>query len=144
MTDGNAGNHSLQDILGAGLAGLATGGDKLLNWANSGGWAINEDGGRPYLNAIDDFVDDLTEIETELPFLARAPEMGSGPYAQRVAQHFVTVFNGDERALIPVITQAKANLVKAREAFQIAIHKYNEADSENDQKFKPYYADGIL
>jgi hypothetical protein len=60
-------------------------------------------------------------------------KLGSSDYAYQVADHNVTVANGDEHSLIHNLDLMKDGFERLREAFEIARKNYREADAEFDQ-----------
>jgi hypothetical protein len=143
MGDGDSANNYLQSVMGGGpnpaslaqVGQFSAGADKLLASAKSGGFAINEEGGQAYLNALEDFRQQLTEVQTDLSALVYGPKLGSGAYADEVSQFVTRVFNGDEQALLPIINQLQQQIDKVNEAFNLAKKNYKQGDHESDQRF---------
>jgi hypothetical protein len=141
MGDGDSGNNFLQSVMGVGSPGtdvtsFSAGADKLLAAAKGGGFAVNDEGGQAYLNALEEFRQELEAASNDLSLLKRAPQLGNGPYADHVAMFTAEVFDGDDRSLLPVIDKLKQQIDKVNEAFEIAKKNYNQADSEHDQKIR--------
>jgi hypothetical protein len=53
-----------------------------------------------------------------------------------VADHNVTVANGDEHSLIPNLEMMKDGYERLKEAFEIAHKNYRETEAEHDQVFR--------
>jgi hypothetical protein len=71
----------------------------------------------------------------EIDFLAQQAQMGSSPYAYKVAEFNVKVANGDEQSLIPNLELMKDGFEKALEALEIARRKYRETEEAHNQTF---------
>jgi len=101
--------------------------------AESGGFAINEEGLVRYRNVCNTFLDGYEAIKREVQILSEQAQMGSSDYAYKVAQFNVKVADGDEQSLIPNLMLMRDGFEKAREALEIARKNYQETESNNSQ-----------
>ncbi|HEV7975542.1 hypothetical protein [Amycolatopsis sp.] len=104
--------------------------------ASDGGFAINEAGMTEYIKLCDMFLDGYSSRQRELMRLTERAKLGSSPYAYKVADHNITVANGDRHSLIPNLDLMKDGYERLKEAFEIARKNYRETEAEHDKVFK--------
>jgi hypothetical protein len=109
------------------------GAQQFKTLAESGDFAINEEGLVRYRKVCDTFLDGYETIYREVGLLAAKAQMGSSDYAVKVADFNVKVAAGDEQSLIPNLELMKQGFEQAREALEIARKNYQETESNNSQ-----------
>ncbi|WP_236790086.1 hypothetical protein [Amycolatopsis sp. GM8] len=109
---------------------------KLVDSANSGGFAISEEGANEYIRVFREFEDIGQDVLRAADGAGQAPQLGDSDYANAVAQHTQLVATGDAqsystalRSLIEVVRQARA-------AFEQAKKNYSQMDDQVAQKFR--------
>lgn len=107
----------------------------LLESAKGGGFRVGENAGKDLLNAITEALDDLDGIMKEAHWLTEEPKLGSGPYAQQVAQHVRQSGDGPQGAL-PMLRKLRTVLEQSAEALKIAMRNYREAEDQQKQTFQ--------
>ncbi|WP_158881432.1 hypothetical protein [Amycolatopsis anabasis] len=133
MADGDSGSAFLQSVVG-GLGdakqvnAFADGAKDLLGKAKAGGWAISEEGGAHFLNALKAAEKQHQDISKRLGQLQQAPMLGNDQYAQTVASHVLTAMDSDEQSLVQVMLKFREGLDAIREAIETAKKNYNAAD----------------
>src|SRR5699024_9944547 len=99
---------------------------QIKDSAETGGWAISEEGMRVYKKACDTFLDRYDEMIEKAKRLERQVKLGSSPYAYEVADFNVKVANGDESSLIPNLQLMKDGYDQLKEALTIAMKNYDD------------------
>ena len=79
--------------------------------------------------------DGYNAVQYDLQVLAKQAQMGSSPYAYKVAEFNVKVAAGDEQSLIPNLELMKQGFEQAREALDIARRNYRETEDVHAQTF---------
>src|ERR1700716_4190802 len=111
------------------------GAQQFKSLAESGGFAINEEGLLRYRKVCDTFLDVYNAVQYDLQVLAKQAQMGSSPYAYKVAEFNVKIAAGDEQSLIPNLELMKQGFEQAREALDIARRNYRETEDVHNQTF---------
>ncbi|MGC7095517.1 hypothetical protein ACPZ19_12685 [Amycolatopsis lurida] len=102
-----------------------------------GGFAIEPGAGEAFIRAIDNFVDMAwPTLKGQMVDLLQRPELGTSPYAVRVADHDLTVVSSDEASLLPNLELLEEGLFSLREAIQAATRSYREGDESISMQFK--------
>jgi|SRR5690606_4195520 len=107
----------------------------LLDSAKGGGFRVGENAGKDLQDAITEALGDLDEIIIEADQLTVEPKLGTGPYAQQVAQHVRQSGDGPQGAL-PMLQQLRTVLQQSEEALKIAMQNYREAEQQQKQTFR--------
>ncbi|AXB47581.1 hypothetical protein [Amycolatopsis albispora] len=103
----------------------------------SGGFALEPEAGQKFIGAVSRYIDEAwPSLRADVVALRQRPELGSGPYATRVAEHDGSVMDGDDASLIPNLELLEKGLITLREAIQLAIGSYREGDEEISMTFK--------
>ncbi|MGH3517172.1 MAG: hypothetical protein ACRDQ7_07075 [Haloechinothrix sp.] len=105
---------------------------QLIAAAKSGGFRISEQGVKPMRDAINRMMDRLEAHIDNSDWLTQPPELGSSPYARRVADHDV---KGGESAVKSLLALRQV-LVDCDEALTRAAGIYREADEGNQDTFR--------
>jgi hypothetical protein len=137
---GDAGSNFLSGLLdgpadSAAAKRVSEGGHNLKSLAESGQFAVNEEGFQAYIKACDFFLDGYNRMIGDVSILASAARMGGSQYAKTVANFNVTVANGDEESLIPNLTRMRDGVQQAREAMVIARKNYRETEDAHSMTF---------
>lgn len=83
----------------------------------------------------DQFIHEFDEIFHDVKLLARAPGMGSSPYAKEVADFNAKVASDGGQSLIPNLELLKQGFIQVREALTIARKNYSETEDTHSQTF---------
>jgi hypothetical protein len=137
---GDAGNTFLTGLLDvpldeAGARQLNAGAQQFKSLAENGGFAINQAGFDAYTKVCDQFIHEFDEIFHDVKLLARAPGMGSSPYAKEVADFNAKVASDGGQSLIPNLELLKQGFIQVREALAIARKNYSETEDAHSQTF---------
>jgi hypothetical protein len=114
---------------------VSEGGSHLKSLAESGQFAVNEEGFQAYIKACDFFLDGYNRMIVDVSILGTAARMGSSEYAKAVAVFNVKVADGDEEALIPNLIRMRDGVQRAREAMIIARKNYRETEDAHGMTF---------
>ena len=108
---------------------------KLVDSANSGGFAISEEGANEYIRVFRDFEDIASDLVRTAKMAGQAPQLGGSTYAQTVAEHTTMIAEGDAQSYTTAL-QSLINVVsQARVAFEQAKKNYAQMDDEAVQTF---------
>ncbi|WP_344412831.1 hypothetical protein [Amycolatopsis minnesotensis] len=107
----------------------------LKREAESGGFAINEDGLNLYKKACEKFINEWSEVRSRLWGLGDKAPLGDFPYADAVADFNVKAAIDGSDALIPNIDLMVDGYKQALEALEIAHRNYARKDEENNLCF---------
>jgi hypothetical protein len=108
---------------------------KLADAANSGGFAISENGADAYIKVFRDFEDALTGVQGKLHTAGQAPKLGGSDYAQSVASQTKLMATGDDQSFDAALTSLKDIVGTARQAFEKAKTMYTQIDDDHVQVF---------
>ena len=114
---------------------VSEGGSHLKSLAESGQFAVNEEGFQAYIKACDFFLDGYNRMIYDVRWLATRADMGGSEYAKAVANFNVKVADGDEEALIPNLIKMRDGVQQAREAMVIARKNYRETEDAHSMTF---------
>ncbi|GAB3135392.1 hypothetical protein GCM10027258_07800 [Amycolatopsis stemonae] len=137
---GDAGSNFLSGVVAGPVDSEAArkvseGGNHLKDLAQSGQFAVNEEGFQAYMKACDFFLDGYDTMIREVQWLATKAEMGGSAYAKAIADFNVKVANGDEASLIPNLVKMRDGVQQAREAMVIARKNYRETEDAHSKTF---------
>ncbi|MBB3050347.1 hypothetical protein FHS23_001342 [Prauserella isguenensis] len=107
----------------------------LLDSAKGGGFRVSENAAQPIRDALTEAQQDLASIMDEAWVLSEEPKLGSGPYAQQVAQHVRQSGDGDQ-GVIPMLEQLRKVISQSEEALKVAMDNYREAEDQQKNTFK--------
>jgi hypothetical protein len=112
----------------------------LKQAAESGSFAISEDGAQAYLKAIDAAVMDLNKMEAQVARLRQETKLGTSPDGSAMSRFNQESVEGGAgtTGIVPAIEQLRSALNEAREALQKAVENYREVDSSNASTYKRY------
>jgi hypothetical protein len=112
----------------------------LKQAAESGSFAINQEGADAYLKAIDSALQDLNKMEVQLGRLRQETKLGTSPDGTAMARYNQESVEGGAgtTGIVPAVTQLRAALNEAREALQKALENYREVDSSNASTYQRY------
>lgn len=112
----------------------------LKQAAESGSFAISEDGAQAYLKAIESAEKDLRKLDLEMQSLEQDTKLGTSPDAVAITRYNREGVQGGAgtTGIIPAIKQLRSALNEARQALQKAIENYREVDSSNASTYKRY------
>jgi hypothetical protein len=114
---------------------VSEGGSHLKSLAESGQFAVNEEGFQAYIKACDFFLDGYNRMILDVRELAAQAKMGGSEYAKAVAAFNVKVADGDEQSLIPNLIRMRDGIQQAREAMVIARKNYRETEDAHTMAF---------
>lgn len=138
--EGDAGSKFISAMLlgptdSAAAEKVSTGGSHLKSLAESGQFAVNEEGFQAYIKACDFFLDGFGRMLLDVNTLANPAQMGGSDYAKAVAGFNVKVANGDPESLIPNLEKMRDGVEQAREAMVIARKNYRETEDAHSATF---------
>ncbi|MBB3662843.1 chorismate mutase [Prauserella sediminis] len=107
----------------------------LLDSAKGGGFRVSENAAEPIRDALKEAQQDLGNIMAEANNLAVAPMLGTGPYAQQVAQHVQQSGDGPQ-GVLPMLRQLQKVIEQSEEALKVAMENYRESEEEQRSTFK--------
>jgi hypothetical protein len=112
----------------------------LKQAAESGSFAISQDGAQAYLKAIDSALQDLRKVDQELGLLRQDVKLGTSPDGTAMARYNKESAEGGAgtTGIVPAIEQLRTALDEARQAMQKAIENYREVDSSSASTYKRY------
>ncbi|WP_245950129.1 hypothetical protein [Saccharothrix carnea] len=112
----------------------------LKQAAESGSFAISQDGAQAYLKAIDNALMDLNKMQSQLGRLRQETKLGTSPDGVAMASYNRESVEGGAgtTGIIPAVEQLRSALDEAREALQKAIENYREVDSSNASTYQRY------
>jgi hypothetical protein len=112
----------------------------LKQAAESGSFAISEDGAQAYLKAIDAAQQDLRRMDSYLIKLSQETKLGTSPDGTAMARYNQESAHGGAgtTGIVPAVEQLKSALEDARLALQKAIENYREVDSSNASTYQRY------
>ncbi|WP_410669752.1 hypothetical protein [Amycolatopsis sp. cmx-4-68] len=110
-------------------------GSHLKTLAESGQFAVNEEGFQAYLKACDFFLDGCDRMIVDLNILAGKAQMGGSNYAKAVAVFNVKVADGEGDSLLPNLMKMRDGVRQAREAMVIARKNYRETEDAHSMTF---------
>lgn len=112
----------------------------LKQAAESGSFAISEEGAQAYLKAIDSAERDLSRLDTQIGRLRQETKLGTSPDGTAMARYNQESAEGGAgtTGIVPAIKQLQSALAEAREALQKAIENYRQVDDSNASTYKRY------
>ncbi|MFE9744588.1 hypothetical protein ACFYOT_06760 [Saccharothrix saharensis] len=112
----------------------------LKQAAESGSFAISQDGAQEYLKAIDAAQKDLRKMDGDVALLRQDVKLGTSPDGTAMARYNKESVEGGAgtSGIVPAIDQLKVALEEARIALQKAIENYREVDDSNAGTYKRY------
>lgn len=112
----------------------------LKQAAESGSFAISQEGADAYLKAIDSALMDLYKMDRHIGRLQQETKLGTSPDGTAMARYNQESVAGGAgtTGIIPAIEQLRSALNEAREALQKAIENYREVDASNAGTYKRY------
>jgi hypothetical protein len=138
--EGDAGSNFLSGLLdgptdSSAAQRVSDGGSHLKGLAESGQFAVNEEGFQAYIKACDFFLDGYNSMIQQVRYLSTPANMGGSEYAKAVANFNVKVADGDEESLIPNLIKMRDGVQQAREAMVIARKNYRETEDAHSVTF---------
>ena len=112
----------------------------LKQAAESGSFAISEEGAQAYLKAIESAQQDLRRMEAQLNRLRQETKLGTSPDGVAMARYNRESVEGGAgtTGIVPAIEQLRSALDEAREALRKAIENYREVDGSNASTYQRY------
>lgn len=137
---GDAGSKFISGLLGEPVSAetaqhASDAGNRLKSLAESGQFAVNEEGFQAYLKACDFFLDGCDRMIGDLRILAGNAQMGGSEYAKAVAVFNVKVADGEGDSLLPNLMKMRDGVKQAREAMVIARKNYRETEDAHSMTF---------
>ncbi|ROP39637.1 hypothetical protein [Saccharothrix texasensis] len=112
----------------------------LKQAAQSGSFAISQEGAQAYLKAIDDAQQELMKVDAKVYLLGERTKLGTSPDAQQMSAYNQESANGGAgtTGIIPAINQLKTALEDAKTAMRQAVENYSRVDADNAADYKRY------
>ncbi|MFT7836200.1 hypothetical protein Q5530_08595 [Saccharothrix sp. BKS2] len=108
--------------------------------AESGSFAISEEGARAYVAAIERAQQDLVDMELDLGMLRQETRLGTSPDAQAMARYNLdgALGGAGTTGIIPAVEQLKSALEEARLAVLKAVENYGQVDGSAADGLRRY------
>lgn len=119
----------------AAIDSTSAGVQKLSAAAQSGGFAISEEGADEYIRVFRSFEDVGAQLLQTVQDAATPVELGSSTFATQVATHTTLVATGDGQSYETALQSLIDLVAKARESFEQAKKNYAQMDDEAVQTF---------
>ncbi len=112
----------------------------LKQAAQSGSFAISQDGAQAYINAIEAAQQDLQKAELKAYALTERTRLGTSPDAEAMSNYNLESANGGAgtSGIIPALEQLKAALEDAKAALREAVKNYGNVDDDYAGKYNRY------
>jgi uncharacterized protein YukE len=112
----------------------------LKQAAESGSFAISQEGADAYLKAINSAQRDLSRLETQIARVRQETKLGTSPDGTAMARYNQESADGGDgtTGIVPAIEQLQSALEEAAAALQKAIENYREVDDSNASTYKRY------
>ncbi len=112
----------------------------LKQAAESGSFAISQDGAQAYIKAIEDAQMQLAEVDLDILDLVNKPKLGTSPDGKSLSEYNLENVNGGAgtTGIIKAIDDLKAALEEARLAMQKAVENYREIDGSAAGTYQRY------
>ncbi|KOX35002.1 hypothetical protein ADK67_00075 [Saccharothrix sp. NRRL B-16348] len=112
----------------------------LKQAAESGSFAISQEGAEAYLKAIASAQQDLQKMDVALQILRQETKLGTSPDGTAMARYNQESVEGGAgtAGIVPAVEQLRVALEEARLALQKAIENYREVDSSNAGTYNRY------
>jgi hypothetical protein len=137
MADGGGGGSFVDVIspfssanMAAAVKSVTAETQKLIAAAKGGGFKITPEGVKPIRDALLDLVNDLDSLYFDAADLDQAPQLGSHPYGQTIAQHDQKSANDATGSAKAVLSQLKQVAQQADEALARAAGLYKETENQ--------------
>jgi hypothetical protein len=108
---------------------------KLVNSAQSGGFAISQEGADEYIRVFRGFEDVLNTLQSKVLDASQAPQLGGSDYAKTVAFHTQSIATGDQQSYDTALQSLTVIVKQGREAFEEAKKHYAQMDDDAAQTF---------
>ncbi|WP_018681467.1 hypothetical protein [Actinokineospora enzanensis] len=116
---------------------VGTGMADFLQAAQSGSFAVNEQGGQALLTAIRNMIDWIDENQAGWRLLAQQPRLGSTNNAE-VLKPFMVQVASDSQGFVTQMMAMRESLGKAQDAIRIAMANYKHTDSDAADSLKTH------
>jgi hypothetical protein len=116
------------DIHGVDLAqSLVADANKLVDLAASGEFAINDEGGKSLIDAIDAFLHWISDKSSHIRTLEQTRKLGSGKGAE-IMTEFLPHVAADGQGFVTQLNALKESLLTAKQAIRAAMENYQKTD----------------
>ncbi|EID53738.1 hypothetical protein SacxiDRAFT_1490 [Saccharomonospora xinjiangensis XJ-54] len=103
--------------------------DRLVASAKSGGFTVTKEAADPLIEVMEEFIDRVNLLDSELVAFDYAPNLGNHDYGKLAAEHLHKSANGDGSARL-ALKQLRVILERSRDALRIASGRYQEQEEE--------------
>ncbi|MFD0199670.1 MULTISPECIES: hypothetical protein [Saccharothrix] len=112
----------------------------LKQAAESGSFAISEEGAQAYITAIERAQQSLIDLDMNIAVLRQETKLGTSPDGQAMSRYNTENASGGAgtTGIIPAIEQLKAALEDARLALRKAVENYREVDDSAATDYRRY------
>jgi hypothetical protein len=112
----------------------------IKRMAESGGFAISQEGADQYLKAIREALLDLQDMESELMEVQQQTKLGTSPDATAMSRYNRenAMGGGGTLGIVPAVEQLRAALKDAEAAMVKAVQNYRSADEGSQNAFRGY------
>lgn len=109
---------------------------RLVDSANSQGFAISEEGGDEYIRVFRDFEHQLQSMQYSVAQAGQTLQLGGSPYAKVVSDHVQSVATGDQQSFDTALQSLTIVVQQAQKAFEQAKRNYAQMDDQAAQTFR--------
>lgn len=78
------------------MAKMGRSADALISSAKSGGFRVTKEAADPIIEVLNNYIDEISIMRTELQAFDKMPPLGNHDYGRRVAQHMHAAANDDQ------------------------------------------------
>ncbi|MFC5058062.1 hypothetical protein [Saccharothrix xinjiangensis] len=112
----------------------------LKQAAQSGSFAISQEGAEAYIKAIEAAQQDLVKVDANIYVLNEPTRLGTSPDSQSMSSYNMESAQGGAgtTGIIPALNQLKAALEDAKAAMQEAVKNYSNVDDDQAGKYGRY------
>lgn len=109
--------------------------DRMVASAKSGGFQVTKEAADPIIKVLEDFIDRIETLRSELAVFDQLPTLGSHQYGQLVAQHMHEAANDNQSARAST-ESLQVVLKKSLEALLRASGQYDEQEESAEDVFR--------
>ncbi|WP_245267059.1 hypothetical protein [Saccharomonospora piscinae] len=109
------------------MAKVTNSANELVASAKSGGFTVTKEAADPIIKTLDEFIDRVGALKSDLSVFDQAPPLGDHAYGKMVSRHMYQAANDDQSARAAV-NSLQVVLEKSKEALLRASSQYEEQE----------------
>ncbi len=109
--------------------------DRMVASAKSGGFQVTKEAADPIIKVLEDFIDQIESMRSDLTVFDQMPSLGGHQYGQLVARHMHEAAN-DGQSARAAAESLQVVLRKSREALLRASDQYDEREESAEDIFR--------